>query len=91
MGADRSDAAIVGRLIERTRLLIALSEEIPTETKLNTQALLKLYEAALDADEPDPSDQSLISSYYQQLYADLHDNADVEALLSAMKVFLPYL
>jgi hypothetical protein len=30
--AERSDEYIAGRLIERSRLLIALSEEIPVET-----------------------------------------------------------
>jgi len=44
---ERSDEYIVGRLIERSRLLIALSEEIPVETKLQTQPLLKQLEQAL--------------------------------------------
>ncbi len=83
---DRSDAAIVGRLIERARLLIALSEEIPIETKLNTQALLKMFEAAVGADDA----RAQAASYYQQLYDDLEPFADIEALLSAMRVFLPY-
>jgi hypothetical protein len=90
MSAERTDAAIVARLIERTRLLIALSDEIPVETKLNTQALLKMFEAAVEADE-DLRDEALIGGYYERIYADLREYADLEALLSAMKVFLPFL
>lgn len=90
MSAERTDAAIVARLIERTRLLIALSDEIPVETKLNTQALLKMLEAALGEDEYE-RDEALIGSYYEQIYGDLREYADLEALLSAMKVFLPFL
>ena len=44
--AERSDEYIIGRLIERSRLLIAVSDEIPVETKLQTQPLLKQLEAA---------------------------------------------
>ena len=43
---ERSDEYIIGRLIERSRLLIALSDEIPVETKLQTQPLLKQLEQA---------------------------------------------
>ena len=38
---ERSDDDMVLKLVERSRLLIALSDEIPTETKLQTQPLLK--------------------------------------------------
>jgi hypothetical protein len=42
---EHSDAYIVGRLIERLRLLIAISDEVPTETKLQAQGILKMFEA----------------------------------------------
>lgn len=90
MGADRSDEAIVGRLIERTRLLIALSDDVPVETKLNTQALLKMFEAAIVGADDDTQQQALVRGYYGRLYDDLEEFADLEALLSALKVFLPY-
>ena len=88
--AERSDEYIVGRLIERSRLLIALSEEIPVETKLQTQPLLKQLEQAL-AQPPDEQDRECIRGTYATLYSELVDYADLEALLSAMKTFLPYL
>ena len=87
---ERSDEYIVGRLIERSRLLIALSEEIPVETKLQTQPLLKQLEQAL-ALPPGNQDRERIRGTYAALYSELMDYADLETLLSAMKTFLPYL
>ena len=87
---DRSDEAIVGRLIERARLLIALSDEIPVETKLNTQAVLKMFEASLVSVESE-ADRLLATRYYQQLCDELHEYADIDALLGAVKTFVPYL
>ena len=87
---ERSDEYIVGRLIERSRLLIALSEEIPVETKLQTQPLLKQLERAL-AVPAEEQDRERIRGTYAALYGELADYADLEALLSAMKTFVPYL
>ena len=56
---ERSDEYIIGRLIERSRLLIALSEEIPVETKLQTQPLLKQLEQAL-AVPPEEQDEERV-------------------------------
>ena len=87
---ERSDEYIIGRLIERSRLLIALSEEIPVETKLQTQPLLKQLEQAL-ALPLDEQDEDRIRGTYAALYNDLADYADLEALLSALKNFVPCL
>ena len=87
---ERSDEYIIGRLIERSRLLIALSEEIPVETKLQTQPLLKQLEQAL-AVPVDEQDEDRIRGTYAALYNDLADFADLEALLSALKNFVPCL
>jgi len=83
-----TDEERVLKLIERTRLLIALDDDIPTETKLNTQPLLKMLEAAI---APGAADQQRASGCYSALYADLSPYPDLEALLAAMRVFLPYL
>jgi hypothetical protein len=88
--AERSDEYIAGRLIERSRLLIALSEEIPVETKLETQPLLKQLEQAL-ALPPEEQDQTRIRGTYAALYDQLADYADLEALLSALRTFVPCL
>lgn len=88
MAQALTDEERVLKLIERTRLLIALDDEIPTETKLNTQPLLKMLEAAIAAGD---TDEQRASGYYSALYTDLAPYPDLEALLSAMRVFLPYL
>ena len=88
--AEHSDAHIIGRLIERSRLLIAISEEIPVETKLQTQPLLKQLEQALDMPLAE-QDAARIRGTYAALYGELADYADLEALLSALKTFVPCL
>ncbi len=88
MAADLTDTQRVLKLIERTRLLIAIDDDMPTEIKLNTQPLLKMLEAELSADAVD---ERRASGYYGALYADLEPYPDVEALLSAMRVFLTFL
>jgi hypothetical protein len=87
---ERSDDYFVGRLIERSRLLIALSDEIPVETKLQTQPLLKQLEQALAA-PPEEQDAERIRGTYALLYGELAEFADLEALLSALRNFVPCL
>lgn len=88
MAVDLTDTQRVLKLIERTRLLIAIDDDMPTEIKLNTQPLLKMLEAELGAEMVD---ERRASGYYGALYAELEAYPDVEALLSAMRVFLPFL
>jgi hypothetical protein len=85
---ERSDAEILAGLIERSRLLIALSDEIPVETKLETQPLLKQLEQLLDAPDGD-YDFGRIEATHALLCDSLADYADLNALLSAMRHFLP--
>jgi hypothetical protein len=87
---ERSDEYIIGRLIERSRLLIALSDEIPVTVKLDTQPLLKQLEHEL-ARPVDEQDEARIRGTYAHLYGALADYADLEALLSALKTFVPCL
>jgi hypothetical protein len=89
MAQTLSDEERVLKLIERARLLIAIDDEMPTDTKLNTQPMLKMLEAAIAG--ADPSDHQRASGYYSALYTELAAYPDLEALLSAMRVFLPYL
>jgi hypothetical protein len=87
---ERSDEYIIGRLIERSRLLIAISEEIPVETKLQAQPLLKQLEQAL-AVPAEEQDADHIRATYAALYGEVAEYADLEALLSALKNFVPHL
>jgi len=82
----RSDDEMLAKLIERSRLLIALSEEIPVETKLQTQPLLKQLEQLLAAAD---RDVDRIQATHALLCQELADFADLDALLGAMENFLP--
>jgi hypothetical protein len=87
---EKSDQYIIGRLIERARLLIAISDEIPVETKLETQPLLKMLEAEVLLPE-DEHNQTSVRNWYTLLCRDLDDYPDLNALLGAMKNFISYL
>lgn len=87
---ERSDAHILGRLVERIRLLVAISDEIPTETKLQAQGVLKTFAAEIARPE-EAQDRTQVRAHYALLYDDLQPYADLEALLAAMKNFISYL
>ena len=85
---ERSDGEMLGKLIERSRLLIALDEEMPVDTKLQTQPLLKQMEQLLA--QPDgEQDVDRIRATHAMLRAELDEYADLSALLGAMEHFLP--
>ena len=88
--AERSDAYIISRLVKQTRLLIATDDTIPIETKLQTQAMLKEFEAAVSVDA-DEQDQEEVRGQYYFLYDQLSAYPDLEALLFAMRNFIAYL
>jgi hypothetical protein len=83
---ERSDGEILAGLIERSRLLIALSDEIPVETKLQAQPLLKQMEELMAGDPPDAG---RVRGTHALLVRELSEFADLDALLSAMEHFLP--
>lgn len=85
---ERTDGEILAGLIERSRLLIALSEEIPVETKLETQPLLKQLEQLVEGDAPAP-DLDRIEATHTLLSDTLAEYPDLDALLGAMRHFLP--
>lgn len=87
---ERSDEYIIGRLIERIRLLIATSDDVPVETKLQTQPMLKEFQAGVSV-PPDEQDRDRVRSQYAFLCRELDEYADLEALLHALKNFIPYL
>ena len=84
--AERTDDEMLAKLIERSRLLIALSDEIPVETKLQTQPLLKQLEQLLAVDD---RDLGRIQGTHALLCRELQEFADLDALLGAMENFLP--
>jgi hypothetical protein len=88
--SERPDEYYVGRIIGRVRLLIATSDDIPVETKLETQPMLKAFEASL-AVPPGEQDQERVRGQYAFLCEALEDQANIDALLRALKNFVPYL
>jgi hypothetical protein len=87
---ERSDEFIIGRLIERIRLLIATSEEIPIDVKLQTQPMLKEFQHALDVPVAE-QDEERIRGQYSFLCRELDPYPDLEALLYALRNFIHYL
>ena len=88
---DRSDFAVMNRMIDHIRLLIAVDDEtIAVKKKLETQAILKDFQALL-ADPPEQQQRPRIKGYYEILCRDLGEQADVAALLSSLKNYIPYL
>jgi len=87
---ERSDEEMVLRLTQRIKLLIATNDEIPIETKLQSQGMLKEFEKlfTVPQDEQDPDE---VHSQYNDLYIELSEYADLEALLLAMRNFSPYI
>ncbi len=87
---ERSDEEMVLRLAQRIKLLIATNDEIPIETKLQSQGMLKEFEKlfTVPQDEQDPDE---VHSQYNDLYIELSEYADLEALLLAMRNFSPYI
>ena len=86
MSVERTDEEMVLRLIERSRLLVAISEEIPVATKLQVQPLLKQLEELITTAQPDLDG---IYATHAQLERELAESADLTALLGAMRTFLP--
>src|SRR5262249_45577890 len=86
VSVERSDEEMVLRLIERSRLLVAISEEIPVATKLQVQPLLKQLEDLITDEQPD---LDRICATHAQLERELAESEDLTALLGAMRTFLP--
>jgi hypothetical protein len=87
---ERTDDFIIGRLIERIRLLIATSEEIPVDTKLQTQPMLKEFQHALSVPSEE-QDEGRVRAHYAFLCRELDPYPDIEALLYALRNFVSYL
>ena len=91
MAKDRSDFAVMNRMIDHIRLLIAVDDEtIAVKKKLEVQAILKDFQMLL-SEPAENQERGRIKGYYQILCRDLGEQADVAALLSSLKNYVPYL
>ena len=90
MSEELSDEQYVKRLLDRLRLVIATDDDIPVETRLETQPMIKELELALSV-PADQQDQGRVIGQHDFLLNALDDYPNCTALLSAMKNFVSYL
>ena len=90
MSEELSDEQYVKRLLDRLRLVIATDDDIPVETRLETQPMIKELELALSV-PPDQQDQGRVLGQHDFLLDSLDDYPNCTALLNAMKNFVSYL
>lgn len=91
MEKDRSDFAVMNRMIDHIRLLIAVDDEtIPVKKKLDVQAILKDFQLLLQ-EAPEHQERARIRGYYEILCRELGGEADVAALLSSLKNYISFI
>ncbi len=91
MSKDRSDFAVMNRMIDHIRLLIAVDDEqITVKKKLDVQAVLKEFQALLAVPE-EQQERGRIKGYYELLCRELGEHGDVDALLKSLKNYITYL
>ena len=91
MEKDRSDFAVMNRMIDHVRLLIAVDDEtIPVKRKLEVQAILKDFQSLL-AQPEEIQERERIRAYYEILRRDLSDQADVAALLDSLRHYISFI
>jgi hypothetical protein len=91
MTKDRSDFAVMNRMIDHIRLLIAVDDEqIPVKKKLDVQATLKEFQALLAIPE-ERQERGRIRGYYEVLCRELGDYGDIDALLKSLRNYISYI
>jgi hypothetical protein len=91
MNKDRSDFAVMNRMIDHIRLLIAVDDEqIPVKKKLDVQSVLRDFQALLAVPE-EQQERGRIKGYYELLCRELGDHGDVDALLKSLKNYITYI
>lgn len=90
MSDERPDEYYVERLLTRVKLVIATDDDIPVETKLETQPMLKELLRTLSV-PPDQQDRERAIGQHQFLLDALDDFPNCTALLTALRNFVPYL
>jgi len=91
MTKDRSDFAVMNRMIDHIRLLIAVDDEqITVKKKLDVQATLREFQALLAIPE-ERQERGRIRGYYEILCRELGEHGDVDALLKSLKNYICYL
>jgi hypothetical protein len=87
---EKPDEYYLGRLLGRLKLVIATDDEIPIETKLDTQAMIKEFSRHLML-PPDTQDVGILKSQHDHLLDSLDEYPNCESLLLALRNFTPNL
>ena len=87
---EKPDEYYVDRLLGRLKLVIATDDEIPVETKLDTQAMIKEFARHLAA-PLEGQDAATLRAQHSHLLAELEDYPNCESLLVALRNFAPNL
>lgn len=81
---------MVARLLDRAKLVIAVSDDIPVEVKLELQPLIRELAGALSIPSEEQN-RERVASYYQAALVLGEEYPDVTALLGAVGNFVDYL
>lgn len=90
MSAQRSDAEMLQRLLEQCKLVVAVSEEISVEIKLEVQPMLCELQQALALPEPEQNRERILA-YHRAVLELCEEHLDVTALMGAVGNFVSYL
>ena len=90
MVAKLSDAEMAAKLLGRLKLVVAVSEDMPIESKLEIQPMLREVADTL-ALPLESQDTVRVRAYYDLMLEASDTDPNVEALLKALRNFVPYL
>ena len=90
MTEKRSDTEMVARLMERLKLVVAVSDDIATQKKLHIQPMIQELAELLAGPEND-QDTGRVAAYFESLLESSDDDPNATALLGAVRNFVTYL
>ncbi|HYC54513.1 MAG TPA: hypothetical protein VEL28_06225 [Candidatus Binatia bacterium] len=85
-----TDGEMAAKLITRLKLVVAVSEDMPIESKLEIQPMLREVEGHLSL-PIESQDTVRVRAYYDAMLEVSDSDPNVEALLKALRNFVPYL
>ena len=90
MKAKKSDAEMIASLLERLKLVVAVSDDVAIENKLQIQPMLKDLAGMLESPES-AQDQARVGAYFSSLLEASEEDPNAMALLGAVRNFVSYL
>ena len=88
--AKLPDSEMAAKILERLKLVVAMSDDIPTEAKLEIQPLLREIGGALSLPVPE-QDSGRVIAYVEAVVTHSDEDPDVAALVGALRNFVDYL